>query len=368
VRVVLVSHSGVPGGANNVVDWLLERRPPRTEAVWVFLEPGAEAERSPVPSIVVPAGRAREVWRAPGTIRALRRVIREARADVVFAHVTKAHVYAALAARLEAVPYLWWQHERIGQKPVLHSISGRLPARAVICSADHTAAEQRARFPRTPVVRIYPGVPAEQAGEPHEHSQTQDVVVGIVGRLQRWKRVELAIRALPVVRATVPGARLRVIGDAAPGLDDDYPAELRTAARALGVADAVEFAGHVDDAGAAIGELDVLVHCAELEPFGLAPVEAMLRGVPVIVPDEGGPRESVRDGVDGLRVDPTDTGALAAAIVSLAGDPGRRSVMGAAGREHALASFTADRMARQAWAVASAVAEGDSSLGGLPTA
>ena len=354
----MVTHSGVAGGMNNVVSSLLRQRPPGTEGFWVFLEPGPALDTAPVLHALVNAGRARELWKAPAVVGALRAAIRAARADLVFAHVTKAHLYAATAAWLEQVPYLWWQHERFGQKPLMHQAAGRLQAGAVICSADFTADEQRARFPATPVVRVHPGVAAHGLGPPREHRVRADVVIGIVGRLQRWKRVELAIRALPAVRAAVPRARLRVIGDAFPGLDEDYPAELRAEAAALGVIDAVEFCGEVADGAAAIAELDVLVHCAELEPFGLVPVEAMLRGVPVVVPDEGGPREIVREGIDGLRIDPRDTARLAAALVRLARDPALRVLMGAAGRARALAHFTEQRMAERAWAVAEAVAQG----------
>lgn len=179
-------------------------------------------------------------------------------------------------------------------------------------------------------------------------------MIGIVGRLQRWKRVELAIAALPPVRERIPGARLRVIGGGFPGLDDDYPAELATLA-----GDGVEFVGEVDDGPAAIAELDVLVHCAHMEPFGLGPVEAMALGVPVVVPDEGGPRESVRHEVDGLRLDPRETPALAAALVRLAGDAGERARMGMAGRARVHEAFTAERMAAEAWAVARRVAARD---------
>ncbi len=354
MRVLMVSHAATVGGSNGTVSELLTRAPAGTECAWLFLEDGPLTERSPVPWAVVEAGRAREAWRAPAVIRSIRGAIRALEADLVFAHITKAHIYASVAARLEGVPYLWWQQERVGQKPLLHELSGRLPAGAVICSADHTAAEQLARWPGTPVVRIHLGAPAERVPKPREHGPTADPVIGVVGRLQRWKRVELAIRALPAVREQVPGARLRVVGDALPGVDDDYPDELRRLASDLAVD--VEFTGEVPDGLAAIAELDVFAHCAELEPFGLAPVEAMLSGVPVVVPDEGGPRESVRDGVDGLRVDPTDTPAFAAALARLAGDWELRKRMGAAGRARALECFTAERMAEQAWDVAERVA------------
>lgn len=354
----MISHSAVAGGMNDVVASLLERRPPGVEAHWLFLEDGPVAGTAGVPHAVVPAGRARELWKVPSVIGAVRRAIRAADADLVFAHVTKAHLYAAVAARLERVPELWWQHERIGQKPLMHGIAGRLRAGAVICSADHTAAEQRARFPRTPVVRIHPGARHEGLGPPRTHREVDAVVLGVVGRLQRWKRVELALRALPAIRARLPGAVLRVVGDAAAGLDEEYPEELLALARDLGCADGVEFVGHVDDGPAAIADLDVLVHCAELEPFGLVVVEAMLRGIPVVAPREGGPLETVRDGVDGILVDPQDTDALAAAVVRLADDPDLRTAMGAAGRERALSDFTAEAMARRAWAVALSVAAG----------
>lgn len=353
MRVLMVSHSAAPGGMNAVIRELVGRAPGGAVCRWVFLEDGPDAERSPVPWAVVPAGRARAVWRAPGVVATLRAAIRAAQADVVFAHVTKAHLYASVAARLEGVPYLWWQHELVSQKPLMHEISGRLPAGAVICSAEHTAAEQRRRWLGTPVTRVYPGVATERLTEVRAHVSTEAPVIGIVGRLQRWKRVELAIRALPLVRERLPEARLRIIGDGFPGLDDDYPAQLRALA-----GEGVEFAGQVADGPAAIRDLDVLVHCARLEPFGLAPVEAMAQGVPVVVPDEGGPRESVRDGVDGLRVDPEDTGALASALIRLAGNAELRTRMGAAGRQRALDCFSAESMAADAWAVVARVRAG----------
>ena len=353
----MVSHSAVAGGMNNAIVSLIRHQPAEVDDIsWVFLEDGPMMAFPDVPTSLIEAGRARELWKAPGTVARLRAAIREARADLVFAHVTKAHLYAGPAARLEKVPYMWWQQERYGQKPLMHQAAGRLRADAVLCAAEHTAAEQRKRFPKTPVVLVPLGVPADPAAPTHEHLENESVILGVVGRLQRWKRVELALRAMPAVLAALPGARLRILGDAAPGLDEDYPGELRAEAQRLGVAGSVDFLGHVEDGAAAIRELDVLVHCAEVEPFGLVPIEGMAAGVPVVVPDEGGPRETVREGIDGLRVDPTNSAAMAEAIVALARDPGRRARIGASGRERVLAHFTDELMARRAWRAASAVA------------
>jgi glycosyltransferase involved in cell wall biosynthesis len=97
-------------------------------------------------------------------------------------------------------------------------------------------------------------------------------------------------------------------------------------------------------------------------------VEAMLRGVPAIVPPLGGPAEVVRDGVDGIVIDPTDAAGLAAAVVQLARDPGRRAAMGAAGRERALELFDATRMAAETWELLAGVTGGSPPADGGPSA
>lgn len=71
------------------------------------------------------------------------------------------------------------------------------------------------------------------------------------------------------------------------------------------------------------------------EPMGQVAVEAMLAGRPVVASDVGGLRDVVEDQVTGLLVPPRDPGALAAAIDSVLGDPSLRSRMGAAGQQRA---------------------------------
>jgi glycosyltransferase involved in cell wall biosynthesis len=339
---------------------LLKHRPPEVECDCVFLEAGPVAAATAslgATTEVIDAGRARHVWRAPGVISALREAIRRRRPEAVFAHVTKAHLYAAPAARSERAPYLWWQHEQGGQKPLMHAISGRLRASAVICSSDWTAAQQR-RFSRTPVRRIYPGVELDGLPDPHLHTagSGEPLVLGVVGRLQRWKRVELALRAMPILLDAEPRLRLRVVGAATPGLDDSYEGALRREASRLGIEHAVDFEGQVSDGRRAIGELDLLVHTAMLEPFGLTLAEALLCGVPVVAADAAGPREIVRNGVDGLLTEVADAGTLARTILELARAPARRAQMGAVGRQRALERFTAERMASEAWALVEEVA------------
>ena len=357
MRVLHVSHSAQPGGSNGVLLSLLRHAPPTTASACVFLEDGptaAQANALGARVAIVETGRAREPWRAPRAIGRLRGAIRAWEADAVLAHVSKAHPYAWAAARLEGVTQAWWQHEHQGIAPPLQLVAGALPSALVICSAQWTAAEQRSRF-SSPVEVVHPGAEVPDAVAARAH-RAGPLRIGVVGRLQRWKRVELALEAFARLRGRLPDAALEVIGDSWHGLDADYPAELRERARSLGIAGAVEFLGHVPDAAARMEELDVLLHCARREPFGLVAVEAMLRGVPVVAPDEAGPREIVRDGVDGRLVDVTDPAAVAGALEALA-DPAARERMGRAGHARALARFSAERMAADTYRLLGALAE-----------
>jgi glycosyltransferase involved in cell wall biosynthesis len=348
-RPLLVSHTGLPGGSNSVLLDLLRDRPPGLEPACVLLGPGPVVDQVRalgVPVEVIRSGRARDARRWHAVIRALRRVIRDHRCDMVFCHGAKGQLYAGTAAALEGTPNVWWQHAMPGQERMV-AIAERLPARAIICSSRWTAALQRTRTPEIPIHTVHPGVvvpPATPGAAPAERP-----VVGVVGRLQRWKRVELVLDTIPRVLEAVPGARFEVIGGSDPAIDPDYPGELLRRVQLAGTQDAVRFTGHLPDAADRIGRFAVLAHAALREPFGLVYLEALARGVPVVASTEGGSTEIVRHGIDGLLVDVCDREAFAAAIVDLLRDPERRAAMGAAGRERVAGSFTVERMVAETW-------------------
>lgn len=144
------------------------------------------------------------------------------------------------------------------------------------------------------------------------------------GRLQPWKGLETAVRAL----GALPEARLLVAGDG-----EDRPRLLRLAAE-LGVADCVHMLGAVERA--ALPQLyrsvDLLLAPSYAsETFGIAPVEAQACGLPVLAARFGGLPEVVDVGRTGLLFAPRDHAALATAAAELLADPARRAAMGAAG-------------------------------------
>jgi len=106
----------------------------------------------------------------------------------------------------------------------------------------------------------------------------------------------------------------------------------------------VRFAGTLDDPREALSRAACLLHCADREPFGMALVEALASGRPVVAPAEGGPSEIV-DPSCGRLFRPGDPRSAADALVEVLGTPGLATELGEAGRERCEALFDLDETA-----------------------
>ena len=141
-----------------------------------------------------------------------------------------------------------------------------------------------------------------------------------VGRLKRYKRVDLVLEALAALRPRFPGIRLRVAGRG-----DDL-SRLQARAAALGVEGAVDFLGFVteEEKRTLLRRSWVHVLTSAKEGWGITVVEAGACGTPTVASDAPGLRDSVRDGRTGVLVPHGDVPALTAALSRLLGDPGLR--------------------------------------------
>jgi D-inositol-3-phosphate glycosyltransferase len=180
----------------------------------------------------------------------------------------------------------------------------------------------------------------------------------ILGRLVPRKGIADAIVAL----ARVPGAELVVVGgpDPAQLAADDEFRRLSALAVSSGVPDRVRLLGRLPHA-----ELPEVMRSCQLllavpwyEPFGIAPLEAMAAGLPVVATAVGGLQDTVVDGVTGLLVPPRRPDLLAQAVNELLSDPSRRLAMGRAGRERVVARYGWDSVAEQTEACYSGVLAG----------
>lgn len=165
------------------------------------------------------------------------------------------------------------------------------------------------------------------------------LLVGIVGRVVRWKgQFEFVAACIEALRRH-PSLHAVIVGDAS-DYDDSYLREVRALAAGSVVAERIHFSGFVADTDAIYEALDILVHASiEPEPFGLVITEAMAQGVAVIAASSGAPLELIAHGLTGFIVNPSDTKALAAHIEALAADATLRRSVAEAGQQHALSAF-----------------------------
>jgi glycosyltransferase involved in cell wall biosynthesis len=276
----------------------------------------------------------------------------------------KMHVIGAWAARRKT-PVVWHIHDYVGARPVMSRLMRMQANRcaAAIANSDSVRREfGRVCGDRIETTTVYNAVDLDQfapagaatdldalAGMPAAPPGT--VRVGLIATMARWKGHEVFLRAIAGLDA---GARSRVrayvIGDAI------YPTrgsqlsidELRATAQRLGISDRVGFTGFVDDVPAAIRSLDIVVHAStEPEPFGLAIIEAMSCGRPVIASAAGGAAEIAQLSGGVTLHPPGDIAALARCIERLVCDPSERARLGASGRAAAEKSFRRSRLADQ---------------------
>ncbi len=163
-----------------------------------------------------------------------------------------------------------------------------------------------------------------------------------LGRLKRYKRVDLPIRAVAALRTDGVDVRLIVAGTG------DHAGALRALAGELGVEDAVEFRGfvHEEEKLELFRRSWVHVLTSPKEGWGITNLEAAACGTPTIASDSPGLRDSVVDGETGFLVPHGDVPALAERIRGLIGDGELRATLGR--NAHAFAQrFTWDRAATE---------------------
>jgi glycosyltransferase involved in cell wall biosynthesis len=350
-RVLLASQPldfGVPAHVLSLVEGLdsdryeLEVACPRDSVLWRSLECRAEvalhelaAARRPSPVDVVS-------W-----LR-LSRLVR--RADVVHGHSAKAGFLTRLAAvsagrtrRCIFTPHAWSFWAVRGAERRLYRGLERQAARwcrfIIAVSKDERNFGLAAGIGRPDQYRVIPnGIDVERYAAPPQPVPGRIVMIG---RLDRQKRVDVALRALALVRTRRPGAHLQIVGEG------PQAEGARALAAELGIADAVTFLGRRDDVPELLSTAACLVLSSDYEGMSLTVLEAMAAAVPVVATQVGGVDEAVVHGETGFVVPRRRPDALADTLDRVLGDPARAAALGAAGRVRAAELFSKERMIRE---------------------
>jgi glycosyltransferase involved in cell wall biosynthesis len=320
-------------------------------AAYRLREEAAVAGIAVTPSAAVPQA----AW-LPGIARG----IVSARPQVLHVHDGRAAVIGAPLARLTRAGFVRTQHFTLpasfhrggwrgrGSLALHRLVNGRLDAYVAVSNSVEAGAVARREIHSEAVV-IPPAITLPdqdvvvRAREARRRLPTPVVV--FAGRFEAERRLDVLLRAIPLVLALVPDCRFVLAGS---GTEDEG---LRHLAAQLGVADAITWTGWLADPYDVLGRAHVYVNTWPGEAFGMSMAEAMALELPVVAVDAGANGEMVEDGVTGFLVPENDPVALARALARLATDRAGSATMGEAARLRAVSRFGASYTAESTLAL-----------------
>jgi glycosyltransferase involved in cell wall biosynthesis len=288
-------------------------------------------------------------------VRALAAYLRRNEIDLVHAHMFRAEVIGTRAALAAGTPVIMAtvHSSRVRSPEDVATLAAMTPAmdRLIVPSASIAAKVRAEGRGGAPFAVIPNGVdlsrfegpaPAcalrHQFGIPHE-----EVLVGVVARLETEKGHRHLVAAMPEILRRAPHTWLAIVGEGS----ERGALEQQAASLPPNMRDRIIFAGRRDDVSAVTGDLDIAVLPSLREAQGISILEAMARRKAVVASAVGGIPEVVTDGVDGLLVPPGDPAALAEAIVRLARSSALRERLGEAGYATVAERFSIDAQVRR---------------------
>lgn len=265
------------------------------------------------------------LWNNLHRLKGLRQAIRASRADAVISFIDSMNISTLLASIGLNVPVIVSERNDPRQYHVgwVRSTLRRLlypRASAVVVQTDRVRRWAQ-EFVRGEAVYSIPNPVTLPVRELDESVGPLDASHNIVamGRLAPQKGFDLLIRAFAQCAMKYPGLSLVILGEGE-GRED-----LVRLAKGLGIANRVSMPGTIKDPTKLLRQADLFVLSSRFEGFPNALLEAMASGLPVVSFDcPTGPREIIRDGVDGILVPPEDVEALAAAVDRLMSDEAER--------------------------------------------
>jgi len=343
--VVLHVHSGnLYGGIETVVTTLLaeSERTATVHHVALCFEGrlADELRRLDVPVHPLGAVRLTRPLSRRAARLALRRVMHDLQPDVTVTYLPWTHAVFGSTLRTGGRPVVQWVHGPI-TGPV-GALARRTLPDAVICNSAHTREGLPAALRALPAgvilnpVRTPPPFTAEVRRATRAAMETcaDDVVIVQASRLERGKGHSEHLRALARL-GDVAGWVLWIVGGPQRPGESARLWELQALAQTLGIAGRVRFAGEQAEVARFLASADL--YCQPNtggESFGLAYVEAMLAGLPVVASDVCGLRDIITPAT-GVLVRPGDIDRLAAALRELVVDGAARTRLSRAGASRA---------------------------------
>lgn len=273
-------------------------------------------------------------------------IVRREGCDILQSHGYKSHVLCAVMHLVTKIPWIAFVHGWTSEDfkvRCYHALEKCLvPAATRVVTVSESLKSRLPQAARRKTVVIPNAV---DSAEVESQSSVRDVraefgiadqavVAGVVGRLSPEKGQLGFLRTLALVRRERPDVVGLLVGD---GQDR---AMLEAEAKALGLEEAVFFAGHTGCVGDFYRAMDVVAMPSLSEGMPNVALEAMMFGKPVVASRVGGMPEVVVEGETGFMVKAGDEDALALALVRMLASPSRMQAMGEAGRRRVFENFS----------------------------
>jgi glycosyltransferase involved in cell wall biosynthesis len=276
------------------------------------------------------------------------RYVRQCKPDIVHTHLANGDRYGQLGAFVAGV------HRRIStlhsayprqtlQELLIGGETGLLATDIVVVSQSSLAFWRARKMPARKLRVIYncAGFDAPDADtRPRQLPASRALRLVCLGRLNALKGHIHAIRAMPEVIRHIPGCTLAIYGH-----DGGAGTCLQNEIRSLGIGESVFLRGQTGNPREALGGFDIMLSPSLTEGFGMAVVEGLSLGIPVIASRIPAHEEILANGEFGMLVQAGSHADLARAIISLAANPGLFAAFSAKGFGRAK-DFSSERMIR----------------------
>jgi sugar transferase (PEP-CTERM/EpsH1 system associated) len=347
--VLYVNHSMAMGGIEKLILDLVGGLPPdEFEPQVAVFEGGGSLEPALLRSGVSVHDLRKREGVDPGLAIRLRRLLRRERICIVHSHNYSAWLYSAIAARsLGRITHVHTEHSGVAAARRRYAAErwlSRVTTHVVAVSRHvEDILVQDVGIPRKRVRMIYNGVDtlrfapdavARDRVRAAFRLRPEDVLIGIVARLEKVKNHALLLRAFAPLRQEFDSAaRLAIVGDGT------ERSTLERFAQEHGVSGGVDFLGERHDVPDLLRAFDIFVLTSVSEGMSVTLLEAMSCGLPVVATAVGGNLEIVADTVTGFLVGDGDVEALSRRLRLLVREPEVRARLGTAGRSRVLELF-----------------------------
>ncbi len=254
-------------------------------------------------------------------VRQLIRIVREDGYEILHAHIPRTVLLASIASFVTGVPLVYHTHSP-SSRDSTHWFRNRVNAlierialawcSAVIPVSHSLGRYVRQRGIRAAMVSVVPnGVPTRKSRPPRRAEQSE-WIIGTMALFRPRKGTEVLLRSIAQLKAQGLSVRLRAVGNFE---TPEYERQIKQLVDELGIAEQVHWTGFTQDVDAELHKMDIFVLPSLFgEGLPMVVLEAMAAGVPVVASNVEGIPETIRQGVDGLIVEPNNHEALSDAL------------------------------------------------------